>query len=164
MALELQCQFLILKSALTTTFLVKMPQNITKIAGYQYARGRKCWKNPPTFFRGEKTHFFGVGAPMPIFEPFMSSYNHIFDQNATKLHFLYTTKLVGYEYVKKKYWKNPPKFFRGEKNPFFWRWSSNANFWALYQLLQLYFWSKCHKIALRGFFQHFFLHIYIPLF
>ena len=33
----------------------------------------------------------------------MSSYNHIFDQNATKLHFLYKTKLVGYEYVKKKY-------------------------------------------------------------
>ena len=37
----------------------------------------------------------GIGAPTPIFEPYISSYNHIFDQNATKLHFLYSTKLVG---------------------------------------------------------------------
>ena len=53
------------------------------------------------FFRGEKKNFFGVGAPMPIFEPLISSNNHIFDQNATKLHFLYPTKLVGYKYVEK---------------------------------------------------------------
>ena len=37
----------------------------------------------------------GIGAPTPIFEPYISSYNHIFDLNATKLHFLYSTKLVG---------------------------------------------------------------------
>ena len=38
-------------------------------------------------------HFFGVGAPMPIFKPYISSYDRIFDQNATKLPFLYPTKL-----------------------------------------------------------------------
>ena len=50
---------------------------------------------------------------MPIFEPYISSYSHIFGQNASKLHFLYPTKLVEYEYVKKNI-ENPPTFFRGE--------------------------------------------------
>ena len=54
-----------------------------------------------------KTHFLGVGAPTPIFEPYISSYNHIFGQNVTKLQFLYPTKLVEYEYVKKKFEKSP---------------------------------------------------------
>ena len=56
----------------------------------------------------------GIGAPTPIFEPYISSYNHIFDQNATKLHFLYPTKLVGYEYVEKML-KKSPNIFRGQK-------------------------------------------------
>ena len=38
---------------------------------------------------------------MSIFEPYISSYSHIFGQNASKMHFLYPTKLVEYEYVKK---------------------------------------------------------------
>ena len=59
-------------------------------------------KIPLHFLEKKKTHYFGVGAPMPIFEPYISSYNRIFDQSATKLHFLYPTKLVGYEYVEKK--------------------------------------------------------------
>ena len=55
----------------------------------------------------------GVGAPTPNFDPYASSYNHIFIQNTSKLHFLYHTKLVGYEYVDKNLEKIPPKFFRG---------------------------------------------------
>ena len=38
---------------------------------------------------------------MPIFEPYISSYSHIFGQNASKLHFLYPTKVVKYECIKK---------------------------------------------------------------
>ena len=55
----------------------------------------------------------GVGAPTPNFDPYASSYNHIFIQNTSKLHFLYHTNLVGYEYVDKNLEKIPPKFFRG---------------------------------------------------
>ena len=50
---------------------------------------------------------------MQIFEHYISSYSHIFGQNASKLHFLYPTKLVEYEYVKKNVEKFPT-FFRGE--------------------------------------------------
>ena len=50
-------------------------------------------KNPPTFLEVNKTHFFGIGAPTPIFKPYISYHDHIFDQNATKLPFLYPTKL-----------------------------------------------------------------------
>ena len=56
-------------------------------------------KIPLHFLEKKKTHYFGVGAPMPIFEPYISSYNHISGKNVTKLHFLYQTKLVAYEYV-----------------------------------------------------------------
>ena len=55
----------------------------------------------------------GIGAPTPNFDPYASSYNHIFIQNTSKLHFLYHTNLVGYEYVDKNPEKIPPKFFRG---------------------------------------------------
>ena len=52
---------------------------------------------------------------MQIFEHYISSYSHIFGQNASKLHFLYPSKLVEYEYMKKKnVEKNPQTFFRGE--------------------------------------------------
>ena len=67
------------------------------------------------FLEEKNTHFFGVGAPTPIFEPYISSYNHIFDQSATKLHFLLPTKLVGYEYVEKV----SQHFQEEKKDPFF---------------------------------------------
>ena len=69
-----------------------------RLVGYEYVE-ENVEKIPQHFLEEKKTHFFGVGAPTPIFEPYISSYNHIFDQNATKLHFLYPTKLVGYKYV-----------------------------------------------------------------
>ena len=47
---------------------------------------------------------------MPDFDNYRS---HIFGLKATKLHFLYHTNLVGYEYVDKNLEKIPPKFFRG---------------------------------------------------
>ena len=97
--------------------------------GYEYVE--KYVEKIPQHFLGEKkTQFFGVGAPTPIFEPYISCYNHIFDQNATKLHFLYPTKLVGNEYVEKNIEKIPiPQHFLEEKKThFFWRWISNANF------------------------------------
>ena len=40
-----------------------------------------------------------IGGPKPNFYPYASSYNHIFIQNTSKLHFLYPARLVGYEYV-----------------------------------------------------------------
>ena len=76
-------------------------------------------KIPQCFLEEKKTHFFGVGAPTPIFEPYISSYNHIFDQNATKLHFLYPTKLVGYKYVEKNVEKIPQHFLEEKKTHFF---------------------------------------------
>ena len=42
----------------------------------------------------------GVGAPTPNFDPYACSYKHIFIQNASKLQLLYSTRLVGYEYMK----------------------------------------------------------------
>ena len=55
----------------------------------------------------------GVGAPTPLFDSYPSSCGHIFMENTRKLHFLYHTNLVGYEYVDKNPEKIPPKFFRG---------------------------------------------------
>ena len=54
-----------------------------------------------------KGPIWGIGAPTPIFDPYIISYNHIFDQNAKKLPFLYPTKLVGYKYVEKNVEKIP---------------------------------------------------------
>ena len=65
-----------------------------RLVGYEYVE-ENFEKILQQFLEEKKTHFFGVGAPTPIFEPYISSYNHIFDQNATKFHFLYSTKLVG---------------------------------------------------------------------
>ena len=56
-------------------------------------------KIPQHFLEENKTHFFGVGAPMPIFKPYISSYDHIFTQKTIKLHFLYPARIVGYEYA-----------------------------------------------------------------
>ena len=72
---------------------------------------------------------------MPIFERYISSYSHFFGQNASKLHFLYPTKLVEYEYVKKNVEKFP-NIFQRRIRPIFWHWRFNANFLALNQLLQ----------------------------
>ena len=55
---------------------------------------------------------------MPIFEPYISFYIHIFGQNARKFLFLYPTKLVAYEYVK-KIMKKSPNFFWDEESQFF---------------------------------------------
>ena len=54
---------------------------------------KKVEKIQQHFLKEDKTHFFGVGAPTPIFKPYISSYDCIFDKNATKLPFLYPTKL-----------------------------------------------------------------------
>ena len=70
----------------------------TKLVGYKYVE-KNVEKIPQHFLEEKKTHFFGVGAPTPIFEPYISSYNHIFGQNVTKLLFLYPTKHSGYYYV-----------------------------------------------------------------
>ena len=64
----------------------------TKLVGYEYVE-KNVEKIPQHFLEKNKTHFFGVGAPMPIFKPYISSYDHIFGQNTTKLPFLYPTKL-----------------------------------------------------------------------
>ena len=42
----------------------------------------------------------GVRALTPNFDPYACSYKHIFIQNASKFQLLYSTRLVGYEYVK----------------------------------------------------------------
>ena len=55
----------------------------------------------------------GVGAPTPLFDSYPSSCGHLFMENTSKLHFLYHTNLVGYEYVDENLEKIPPKFFRG---------------------------------------------------
>ena len=99
LALKVQCQFLSLKSALTIIFLVKMPQNITFCIQLNQLdinmRGEKNAEQILQHFLEEnKTYFFGIGAPMPIFEPLISSYNHTSGQNATKCHFFYPTRIV----------------------------------------------------------------------
>ena len=61
-------------------------------------------------FLGFRSPIGGVGAPTPIFDQYSSSYKLIFIQNASKLHFCYSTKLVEYEYVK-KFLKESPNIF-----------------------------------------------------
>ena len=60
----------------------------------------------------------GVGAPTPLFDSYPSSCDHISTENTSKLHFLYHTKLVGYEYVDKNPEKIPPKFLEDDKSHF----------------------------------------------
>ena len=76
-------------------------------------------KIPQHFLKEKKIHFFGVGAPTSIFEPYISSYNHSFDQNFTKLHFLYPTKIVGYKYVENNVEKILQHFLEEKKTHFF---------------------------------------------
>ena len=56
---------------------------------------------------------------MPNFDPYASSYNYIFIQNASKLHFLYPARLVGYENVEKNVEKILQHFLDEKKNSFF---------------------------------------------
>ena len=52
---------------------------------------------------GLKGPIKGIGAPTPNFDPYASSYNHIFIQNTRKLHFLCQARLVGNEYVEENF-------------------------------------------------------------
>ena len=81
----------------------------TKLVEYECIK-KNVEKNLPIFYREEKTYFFSFGTPMPIFEPYISSYSHIFGQSASKLHFLYPTKLVEYECIKNNVEKSPNIF------------------------------------------------------
>ena len=63
--------------------------------------------------------FKGIGAPTPNFDPYASSYNHIFIQNNSKLHFLYPARVVGYEYVEKNVEKILQHFLEEKKIHFF---------------------------------------------
>ena len=60
----------------------------------------------------------GVGAPTPLFDSYPSSCGHLFMENTSKLHFLYHTNLVGYEYVDKNLEKIPPIFLDKDKTHF----------------------------------------------
>ena len=57
----------------------------------------------------------GIGAPTPNFDPYASSYNHIFIQNTSKLHFLYPARVFGYEYVEKNVEKILQHFLEEKK-------------------------------------------------
>ena len=80
----------------------------------------------------------GIGAPTPNFDPYASSYNHIFIQNTSKLHFLYPARVFGYEYVEKNVEKILQHFLE-EKNTHFLALELQRQFLALYQLLQPHF-------------------------
>ena len=56
---------------------------------------------------------------MPNFDPYASSYNHIFIQNTRKLHFLCPARLVGYEYVEENVEKILQHFLEEKKTHFF---------------------------------------------
>ena len=71
----------------------------TKLVEYEYVK-KNVRKIFQYFSEKKKPIFFSFGTPMPIFEPYISSYSHIFGQSASKLHFLYPTKLVEYECIK----------------------------------------------------------------
>ena len=90
----------------------------TKLVGYKYVE-KYVELIPQHFLKEKKIHFFGVGAPTSIFEPYISSYNHIFGQNAAKFHFIYPTKLVAYEYVEKNVEKISIHFLEEKKLIFF---------------------------------------------
>ena len=66
-----------------------------------------------------KGPFGGVGAPLPNFDLSSNSYNNIFSLTAQKLHFLYSAKLVGYDYVWFFVKKSPHTFLEGERPLFF---------------------------------------------
>ena len=62
-----------------------------------------------------KGPFGGVGAPLTNFDLSSNSYNNIFSLTAQKLHFLYSAKLVGYDYVWFFVKKSPHTFLEGER-------------------------------------------------
>ena len=66
-----------------------------------------------------KGPFGGVRAPTPNFDLSSNSYNNIFSLTAQKLHFLYSAKLVGYDYVWFFVKKSPHTFLEGERPLFF---------------------------------------------
>ena len=66
-----------------------------------------------------KSPIRGVGAPTPNFDPYASSYNHIFIQNTRKLHFLCQARLVGYEYVEENVDKILQHFLKEKNTHFF---------------------------------------------
>ena len=66
-----------------------------------------------------KSPIRGVGAPTPNFDPYASSYNHIFIKNTSELHFLYPARLVGYDYVVENVEKIPRLFLEEKKAHFF---------------------------------------------
>ena len=66
-----------------------------------------------------KGPFGGVGAPLPNFDLSSNSYNNIFSLTAQKLHFLYSAKLVGYDYVWFFVKKSPHTFLEGKRPLFF---------------------------------------------
>ena len=80
-----------------------------RLVGYEYVE-ENVEKILQHFLEEKNTHFFGIGAPTPIFEPYISSYNHIFIQNTSKLHFLYPARVFGYEYVEKNVEKAQTSF------------------------------------------------------
>ena len=62
-----------------------------------------------------KGPFGGVGAPLPNFDLSSNSCNNIFSLTAQKLHFLYSAKLVGYDYVWFFVKKSPHTFLEGKR-------------------------------------------------
>ena len=89
---------------------------------------------------------------MPNFDPYASSYNHIFIQNTSKLHFLYPARLVGYDYVEEIAEKILRHFLEGKITHFFGIGAPTP--------------KKCVFSPLKnvgGFFQHFLPHTHIQL-
>ena len=82
-----------------------------------------------------KGPFGGVGAPTPNFDLSSNSYNNIFSLTAQKLHFLYSAKLVGYDYVWFFCQKVPPHLFRGRKTLVFWRYGARHNIYHIFVMI-----------------------------
>ena len=104
--------------------------------GYKYVE-KYVEKIPQHFLEEKKTHFFGVGAPTPIFEPYISSYNHIFGQNVTKLHFLYPTKHSGYYYVWFFVKQSPHPFFKEKRTLFDGHYQQQVGIWIYFLWISL---------------------------
>ena len=90
----------------------------TKLVECEYVK-KNVKKISQYFSEKKKTYFFGFGAPMPIVEPYISSCNHIFDQNVTKLNFLYPTKHSRYYYVWIFFKQSPHPFLKEKRTLFF---------------------------------------------
>ena len=66
-----------------------------------------------------KGQFGGVGSPMPLLDAYSSSCDHIYIKKAGQLHFLYSTKLIKYEYAEEKNEKIHRHFLEEDKTCFF---------------------------------------------